>query len=808
MATPQEVRSQLETILRSIAARGNKPAQQLAADGLKLTPLITTFVERALASLTISPANPGTLSIAGTKQFSVSGTWTDGTTGAPVVTWTASGGTITATGLFTAGTTAGAFTVTATGGGKTATATGTISAPTTTPTLTNLAITPTTATVDVNQGRQFTAKATWSDGSTSNLTGVWSASAGSIGAEGWWSGVGVAGTVTITAAAQGKSASAVVTVTAAVPPPSTTPTIPTNHTLMVEKALDSKSIGWPVSSKWGDSTYLNVVSDADVPGGKCLEWVFPAGFTDVTSPANTGTRFTTKSEVYLEIGLKVSKPWQYHTTGVNKLLFIGTQAGAPDNELVITLKGSSESSAQICLGLQNPAQSGPNVSGGYFTANVAQPGFSLGVRHVIKVLATQNTAGQANGILKWWVDDVLVGHHTNVVFNAMFDAVTLNPNWGGQGSPPKAQRDWIRMDHLVMSGKTDSTSTPPPAPTLESLSITPITPTVTVNTPQQFTASARWSDGSTTLPALSWAASTGTINSSGSWSGSTTAGTATITVSGGGKTATATVTVTEIITAPTGSILFDDRFVNGIRASAANGVSWGHMSAGSQDAVFMEPGALCLKFGGNTSLADDAWAEPNFQLPELNQVFIGLDLEFDANYFHRDGDGADNNKLLRLFGGAPGSTRDQAYTAPHIHFGGSTMPVSGFTGPSTVMPEFKTANGTSNYSTGNTGTSFQKSTSTKFGFFGKIGTKLLTTMLPRWDGTPSTTQVAGDGVIKIWINRVLKYNRTDLPIYSPDGHKMQYGYLWGWANSGFTTTTIVRIRRFVVATEPLPDYLP
>ena len=66
-----------------------------------------------LTTLTIAPASV-TLTPAGTSQFSVSGTWSDGSTSVPAVTYAATGGTISADGLYTAGPTTGTFPVVAT----------------------------------------------------------------------------------------------------------------------------------------------------------------------------------------------------------------------------------------------------------------------------------------------------------------------------------------------------------------------------------------------------------------------------------------------------------------------------------------------------------------------------------------------------------------------------------------------------------------------------------------------------------------------------------------------------------------------
>ncbi len=68
----------------------------------------------ALVKLAISPPSVA-LSPGGTVQFDVTGTWNDGSSAVPPVTYAATGGTITPTGLFTAGKTPGQFYVIASG---------------------------------------------------------------------------------------------------------------------------------------------------------------------------------------------------------------------------------------------------------------------------------------------------------------------------------------------------------------------------------------------------------------------------------------------------------------------------------------------------------------------------------------------------------------------------------------------------------------------------------------------------------------------------------------------------------------------
>ncbi|MBX5483482.1 MAG: right-handed parallel beta-helix repeat-containing protein, partial [Myxococcaceae bacterium] len=132
-----------------------------------------TITPGALASLTITPPS-ATLGINGTQQFTAVGKDASGNTVPATVTWSVvnGGGTISSSGLFTAGTTPGTFTntVRATSGSITTYATVTV----TPGALANLTITPGTKTLAVNGTQQFTATGTDSAGNTVPVSVTWS----------------------------------------------------------------------------------------------------------------------------------------------------------------------------------------------------------------------------------------------------------------------------------------------------------------------------------------------------------------------------------------------------------------------------------------------------------------------------------------------------------------------------------------------------------------------------------------------------------------------------------------------------------
>ena len=163
----------------------------------------------ATVSVSVSPAS-ATTTTNGTAQFSATVTGSTNT----AVTWTATGGSVSSTGMFTAPSTAGTYTITATSAAdtsKSASASVNVSAPATV----SVSISPASATTTTNGTAQFSATVS---GST-NTADTWSATGGTISSAGLYTAPSTAGTWTVKATSVAdptKSASATATVNAPV----------------------------------------------------------------------------------------------------------------------------------------------------------------------------------------------------------------------------------------------------------------------------------------------------------------------------------------------------------------------------------------------------------------------------------------------------------------------------------------------------------------------------------------------------------------------------------------------------------------
>ena len=155
--------------------------------------------------ITVSPTS-ATVNAGSAEQFSA---YVRGTTNT-AVTWTASGGTVSANGLYTAPASAGSYTVTATSQAdttKSATATVTVQAVQ----AVAVSVSPSAASIYVDGTEQFSAYVT----GTTNTAVTWTASGGTVSSGGLYTAPTAAGTYTVKATSQAdttKSAVATVTV--------------------------------------------------------------------------------------------------------------------------------------------------------------------------------------------------------------------------------------------------------------------------------------------------------------------------------------------------------------------------------------------------------------------------------------------------------------------------------------------------------------------------------------------------------------------------------------------------------------------
>jgi hypothetical protein len=155
---------------------------------------VTPVLEKVLVTPADVELLPGV-----TAAFSAKGRMTDDNLTNISVAWSATGGTISGSGVYTAGSAPGTYRVIGrvAGGSLADTSRVTISQPVAT--LVSLTLTPGTGTVPVGGVVDFATSATWTNGSTALPVLSWTSQAGSVDPEGRWTAPATAGTYRIIA---------------------------------------------------------------------------------------------------------------------------------------------------------------------------------------------------------------------------------------------------------------------------------------------------------------------------------------------------------------------------------------------------------------------------------------------------------------------------------------------------------------------------------------------------------------------------------------------------------------------------------
>jgi uncharacterized protein YjdB len=246
---------------------------------------------KTLASIAVSPAT-ATIATGATQQFAATATYSDGST-ANVTTsaaWVSSKpavATINAAGLASA-LSSGSTTVTATLTGVSGTAAVTVPQPPPPVTVTSIAVTPPTASIAAGATQQFVATATYSNGTTGNVTttATWTSSKPTVAtvASGLATAV-AAGSTTLTATLNGINGTATLTVT------------PILTSISVSPAAPSISVGatqqFAATGTYSDGSTKPLTTATWTAANPAIATISASGLA--TAVASGGTKITASS---------------------------------------------------------------------------------------------------------------------------------------------------------------------------------------------------------------------------------------------------------------------------------------------------------------------------------------------------------------------------------------------------------------------------------------------------------------------------------------------------------------------------------
>jgi len=485
-----------------------------------ITPVLDA-VEVTPAAVTLLPGV--------TAAFSAKGRMTDGVQTNLSVSWAATGGTISGSGVYTAGGTAGTFRVIGrlASGTLADTSVVTISAPAAA-TLTRISLSPATGTAPIGQTVEFTAGAIWSNGSTALPALHWSAQAGSVTPEGIWTAPATAGSYRIIARHSGGTLADTAVFAVVVPPAGLTALTVTPESPAVQ---GGQSVDFQAQATWSDGSAALPALTWSTTGGVVSStgrWTSPnvSGVYRVVARANTAaiadTAVVTVSETPRVTSIRVSPrlgalnpggtvqlsseiTWSDGqqravtrtfsasggTVSMSGLYTAGALAG---QVLVIASCGGCSVSDTARFTITAPVVPAPVVT----SLNLNPSSFSTGAGEgrELNISATWDDGSTTVPPLVW---SATGGTMVGLTYVAGTTAGTFRIIAKHAGS--------------TVADTTAATITGGSTPaTLSSLNLNPSSVSLAPGAQRTMTVGASWSDGSTMVPPLAWTATGGTMN--------------------------------------------------------------------------------------------------------------------------------------------------------------------------------------------------------------------------------------------------------------------------------------------------------
>jgi uncharacterized protein YjdB len=538
-----------------------------ATSGTTTGSTTVTVTAATLISIAVTPAIP-TIPLGASQQFTATGTFTDGSTQniTGTVEWssgTQTVATITTEGLAT-GLGQGAATITAESGSVTGSTTLTV----TSVTLVSIAITPAVTSIAMGTIQQFTATGNYSDGSTQNLTGTvqWSSSTptvATINSAGTGAGLATSlgqGLTTITASSGSIPGSTTLTVTSATLVaiainPSSVAVAPgtTQQFTATGTFTDGTTQDLTQSGDWS-STVATVatISDTTVTAG--LASTLGAGTTtiNITAGSVSGSATMAVNPVTL-VSIAINPQNPTIILGMTEqFTATGTFTDGSTQDLTSVTIWTSSAATVATVG--NAVGSyGLATSSGQGAATISATSDSINTSTTLAVTTTSPTLLSitvtpltASIPLGTGQQFTATGNYSNGSTQNLTSAVTwtstvpsvasVSNSAGTQGlvSAVSSGTSSITATYGSLTGSTSLTVT---AAALVSISLSPQSPTISLATNQQFTATGTYTDGSTqTLTnSVTWSSDIQAVatisNSTGSQGLATSVGVGTATIS-------------------------------------------------------------------------------------------------------------------------------------------------------------------------------------------------------------------------------------------------------------------------------------
>ncbi len=480
---------------------------------------------KTLQSIGVTPSNPS-LAAGTTLQLTATGMYSDQSTQdlTPSAAWISSDAgvvTVSSAGLITA-VAPGSATVTATSGSVAGSTTVTVTAAT----LQAIAVTPDAPSIAKGTTQQFTATGTYSDASTQDLTTqvTWASSATSVatisnaaGTAGLATAVGV-GPTTISATVGGQTGSTVLTVTAAalqaiaVTPPN--PSIAKGATLQFTATgtySDTSTQDLTTQVTWASSA-TSVATISNAAGSQGLASTLGVGTSNISASlgGTSGSTILTVTAATLQ-SISVTPPNPSAAKG-STLQFTATGTFSDTSTEDLTTQVTWASATTSVATISNAAGStglATAVNVGTSTVSATLSGVTgstvltvtAATLQAVAVMPTNPSVAKGSPVqftaTGTYSDNTTQNITNQVTWASSVTTVATISNAAGSKGLASTLLVGTTSISAALSGKTGGSTLTVTAATLQSISVTPATPSRPVPITLSFTATGIFTDGTT-----------------------------------------------------------------------------------------------------------------------------------------------------------------------------------------------------------------------------------------------------------------------------------------------------------------------
>jgi hypothetical protein len=183
---------------------------------------------------------------------------------------------------------------------------------------------------------------------------------------------------------------------------------------------------------------------------------YPPGYPGGGDDARIGIEFTAVDTFYVHMWVKLSSDFDGHSTGINKLAFLGTQASNAA-EIYINADCSGSGTCRLELIKQNPAPSPTHTFRWNDRDNDTSPTPSSSDAVIARGEWTQLeflffSPTSSRGEVHAWVDGTEVLQFDNYqLLSSDWSELKIYPIWGGNGDSVGTDME-ISYDHVYLSG--------------------------------------------------------------------------------------------------------------------------------------------------------------------------------------------------------------------------------------------------------------------------------------------------------------------------------------------------------------------